>query len=75
MGIYRHLTDEQLTQKRDRLLDSLEQRLTGPTAASAQGRSVQYGQQTDAIRKELEQINAELDVRTGTASHRPIYLV
>ena len=75
MGIYSHLTNEQLTQKRDRLLDSLEQRLTGPTAASTQGRSVQYQQQTDAIRKELKDITGEIDARAGTASHRPIYLV
>lgn len=75
MGIYSHLSNEQLTQKRDRLIDSLEQRLTGPTAASSQGRSVQYQQQTEAISKELERITGEIEARAGTSSRRPIYLV
>lgn len=75
MGIYRHYTEQQLTQMRDSLMTSLHQRLTGPTSASTGSRSVQFQQKTEEIRKELGLITEELDARAGVASHRPIYLV
>lgn len=75
MGIYRHYTDEQLTQMRDSLMTSLHQRLTGPTSASNGSRSVQYQQKTEEVRKELELITGEIDARAGVSCRRPIYMV
>ncbi|MGQ3055170.1 MAG: hypothetical protein ACT6S0_25560 [Roseateles sp.] len=75
MGIYRHLTVEQLEANRDKLLSSLTERLTKPTSIGFEGRNVQFNQRTDEIRRELEAINVELDRRNGVASRAPIYIV
>lgn len=75
MGIYRHLSDAELAAMRDRLLASLQQRLTAPTSASNNGRNVQYQQSAKDIRKELEQVIEEIDSRAGHCARRPIYLV
>ncbi len=74
MGIYSHYSTEQLTALRDKLTNSLHDRLTTPTATAWGDRRIQYDQQTDAIRKEVAEVNAEFDRRAGTG-HRPIYLV
>lgn len=76
MGIYSHLTTEQLTAKRDKLLQALEDRLTQPTAAgSASGRNARYDQNPDQLRKELAEVIAEIGKRDTTATRGPIYLV
>lgn len=76
MGLYSHYAEQQLTELRDRLMGSLHARLTGPTAAGYNGRTVQYQQRTDDIRKELSLVNLELDRRAGrVAAGGPIYLV
>lgn len=75
MGIYRHLTVEQLEANRDKLLSSLTERLTKPTSVGFEGRNVQFNQRTDEIRRELEAINTELDRRNGVATRSPIYIV
>ena len=80
MGIYSHLTTEQLTTRRDSYLAALDARLTGPTQASssaqgAGGRSVQFNADTTQLRQAIEAINAELLRRTGQQPRRPIYMV
>lgn len=75
MGLYSHYTADELVALRARLMASLHDRLTGPSAATSNGRSVQYNAQTDGIRKELDAVNAELARRTGQAARRPIYMV
>lgn len=75
MGTYSHYTVDELAALRDRLMASLHDRLTGPTSAASNGRSVQYAAQTDGIRKELAAVNAELARRNGQATRRPIYMV
>ncbi len=76
MGIYSHLTTEQLTAKRDRLLQALEDRLTQPTAAgSPSGRNTRYDQNPEQLRKELAEVTSELQNRDGTSSRGPIYIV
>lgn len=82
MGLYRHYTVAELQALRDRLMAALHARLTGPSAAASNGRSLSYGipsaagQTIDQLRKELAAVNAELDRRNGgAAQHRPIYLV
>ena len=55
MGIYSHLTTEQLTKRRASYLAALDARLTGPTQASssaqgAGGRSVQFNADTTQLR-------------------------
>jgi hypothetical protein len=75
MGLYSHYTTPDLEALRQRLMDSLHARLTGPTSATSNGRSVQFQQQTDNIRKEADAVTAELNRRNGVVSHRPIYLV
>lgn len=75
MGIYSHFTTEQLTAKRDSYLAALEARLTGPSAASSNGRSIQYQQDTRQLERQVAAINDELALRSGRASRRPIYLV
>lgn len=75
MGLYSHYTTLELEALRQRLMDSLHARLTGPTSASSSGRSVQYQQQTDNIRKEAAEVGTELARRNGRADRRPIYLV
>lgn len=80
MGIYSHLTTEQLTKRRDSYLDALDARLTGPTQASSGGqgvggRSVQFNADTTQLRQAIEAINAELLRRAGQQPRRPIYMV
>lgn len=76
MGIYSHLSDEQLTTTRERLSQSLVDRLTAPTAAgSSSGRNVQYQQRTAEIERQITLINEEISGRTGGAARGPIYLV
>lgn len=80
MGIYSHLTTEQLTKRRDSYLAALDARLTGPTQASssaegAGARSVQFNADTTQLRQAIEAINAELLRRTGQQPRRPIYMV
>lgn len=52
MGIYRHFTDAELQATRPRLMASLQGRLTAPTLAAHNGRSVQYQQNIAKIRKD-----------------------
>lgn len=80
MGIYSHLTTEQLTTRRDSYLAAIDARLTGPTQASssaegAGARSVQFSADTTQLRQAIESINAELLRRTGQQPRRPIYMV
>lgn len=75
MGIYSHLTDTELTALRGQLVASHTARLTGPTSASSNGRSISYQQQTQSIKREIEEINAEIDQRAGRTQRRPIYIV
>lgn len=73
MGIYSHLSVEQLQAKRDKLMQALEARLTLPTSASEGGRSVQFNQDTTQIERQIQAIDEELDSRTGKR-RGPIYL-
>ncbi|EXU79453.1 hypothetical protein AX13_04915 [Comamonas aquatica DA1877] len=80
MGIYSHLTTEQLTTRRDSYLAALDARLTGPTQASssaegAGARSVQFNADTTQLRQAIDAINVELLRRAGVQPRRPIYLV
>ena len=75
MGLYSHYSTPDLEALRQRLMASLHDRLTGPTSASSNGRSVQFQQQTDHIRKEAGEVATELARRSGQADRRPIYLV
>lgn len=75
MGLYSHLTTDELTALRGKLLASLTDRLTGPTSVGYQNRSVAYQQSTADIRRELAAIGDELAARTGSATRRPIYVV
>lgn len=74
MGIYSDLTIEELQATRKRLRDSLHDRLTKATSASFEGRSAQYQQRTDDIRREIEAVGLELDRRAGRVTRGPIYL-
>lgn len=75
MGLYSYYSTSDLEALRQRLMDSLHDRLTGPTSATSNGRSVQFQQQTDHIRKEAAEVAAELARRNGQFDRRPIYLV
>lgn len=76
MGIYTRDTTDQLTTKRAALADSLHKRLTQPTLIEHAGSRAQYAQATDSIRREIADIDRELDRREGTpAQHRPFYVV
>lgn len=75
MGIYSHLSDDELQATRDQLMGSLQQRLIAPTSASYAGRSIQFAQQTADIKAEIEAIGIELNRRKGLTERRPIYLV
>jgi hypothetical protein len=73
---YGHYTVAQLETLRDRLLASLHDRLTAPTSAAGAGRQVQYQQSPDAIRRELAEVNGELERRgSGGVARGPIYMV
>ncbi|MCW5648359.1 MAG: hypothetical protein KIS62_01300 [Ramlibacter sp.] len=76
MGIYSQSTVTELNAMRGRLLASLQDRLTSPTAAGGNGRSVQFQQDTDKIKAEISAIDAEIQTRSGCGAVRgPIYLV
>lgn len=75
MGLYSHYTANELTALRDRLMASLHDRLTAPTAAASNGRSIQYQQSVEQIRKELADVNVEIARRSGQATRSPIYMV
>ena len=88
MSLYSHLTDQELFAKRTLYMESLDQRLTGPSRVSSGGstvgfndRAVEYQRSIEDLRRELRSITAELQARgltptTGTARPRqPIYLV
>lgn len=75
MGLYSHYTVDQLSTLRDSLMNSLHARLTAPTQANSNGREVRYQQSPDAIRKELQNVTAEIARRSGQATRGPIYLV
>ena len=80
MGLYSHLTTEQLTARRDSYLAAIDARLTGPTQASHStdgvgARSVQFNADTTQLRRAIDDINAELLRRTGQAARKPIYMV
>ncbi len=80
MGLYSHLTTEQLTARRDSYLAAIDARLTGPTQASHStdgvgARSVQFNADTSQLRRAIDDINAELLRRTGQPARKPIYLV
>lgn len=75
MGVYRHLTDEQLTQTRDALFAALTDRATKPTAAGSGDRSAQYGQRIQDIERQLVAVNEEIDRRAGRSTRGPIYMV
>ncbi|MDR2325488.1 MAG: hypothetical protein LBE51_08835 [Acidovorax sp.] len=80
MGLYSHLTTDQLTAKRDSYMAALDARLTGPTQASSSAdgvgaRAVQFNGDTTQLRRQIAEINAELQRRTGVRLPRPIYLV
>ncbi|OAD82124.1 hypothetical protein ATN89_21780 [Comamonas thiooxydans] len=56
MGLYSHLTTEQLTARRDSYLAAIDARLTGPTQASHStdgvgARSVQFNADTTQLRR------------------------
>lgn len=74
MGIYSHLTTAQLQAKRDTFLAALEARLTLPTMASGEGRSVQFAQTPADLERQLRAVNEELARRAGSATRGPIYL-
>ncbi|WP_431113063.1 hypothetical protein [Variovorax paradoxus] len=56
-------------------MPSLQDRLTAPTLAAHNGRSVQYQQNVAEIRKEIAAVSEELDRRSGAGSRGPIYIV
>jgi len=75
MGIYRYLSVSELQATRTRLMASLQDRLTAPTSAAHNGRSVQYQQSVAEIRKEIAAVSEELDRRSGGSSLDPICIV
>ena len=76
MGTYSHLSITELEALRVKLTTSLTDRLTSPTQASSNGRSVSYQQTTADIKREIESVNAELQRRQGGAATRgPIYII
>lgn len=75
MGLYRTLSEQELNLLRRKLFVSLHERLTGPTSATVNGRGVQYQQRTDELRRELADIDAELNRRAGVPLRGPIYIV
>lgn len=88
MGLYSHLTDAELTAKRDRMMAAHEERLIGPSKVASSGssvsfndRAVEYQQTIKNIEAALRSINTEMQARgltptTGTAKPRqPIYLL
>lgn len=75
MGIYSHLSEAELTAKRNELLNSLERVASGVASVSSNGRSVSYHTQSGEVRRLLNEVNAELTRRAGGNTYGPIYLV
>jgi len=75
MGLYRYSTDQELQQLRARLFAALHERLTGPISATVNGRGIQYQQRTDELRRELADVDAELNRRSCVPLRGPIYIV
>ena len=76
MGTYSRDTTDQLTARRAALADALHKRLTQPTSVNHNGSSAHYAQTTDTIKREIADIDRELDRREGTpAQNRPFYVV
>lgn len=88
MGIYSHETTADLIAKRQRLSETLELRLTGPSRVSSRGnsseynnRSAEYQNAIKELRAAIGEITAELAKRgedgslSGSNVRRPIYLV
>jgi hypothetical protein len=81
MGIYSHISTEDLTAKRSRLVDALELRLTTPSRVASGTHAAEYQQVSEQIRKEIGGINSELERRgasgslSGSNARSPIYLV
>lgn len=75
MGIYSHYTVVQLQELRDSLTQSLHDRLTKPTSASSATRNARFDQSPEELRKELREVCAELDRKSGAYRGGPIYLV
>lgn len=89
MGIYSHMTTEELRTLRTQYSQSLTERLTGPSKIAASGktvafndRAVEYQQTIEHLKKEIERINSELKSRgvddslSGADNARgPIYLM
>lgn len=75
MGIYSHLTDEELRAKRDKLLTAMERAASGTASVSSAGRSVSYQSSLSEARRLLNEVQAELARREGAAPLGPIYLV
>jgi hypothetical protein len=76
MGLYSRISTDQLNTQRAALADSLLKRLTQPTAIDHNGSSAQYNQRTADIKRELREIDSELDRREGApAQNRPFYVM
>ena len=76
MGIYRRDSTDQLTASRAALADSLQKRLTQPTSIEHNSSRAQYAQATEAIKREIAEIDRELDRREGLpAQNRPFYVI
>lgn len=75
MGTYSHLTNYALEELRDKLVDSLTQRLTSPTSASHNARSVAYQQRPEDLRREIAAINEEIATRQGRTTRGPIHVI
>jgi hypothetical protein len=73
--MYGHMTVAELEALRDKLQAALTAVLTGPTEAAGAARSVKYGQNPAAIRRELNAVISELGRRAGSTTRGPIYLV
>ena len=71
MGIYSHYTTDELKALREKLIAALH----SPSSTAYNGRSLAQRSASD-IRRELNDINAELGAREGAApNHRPIYVI
>lgn len=75
MGIYSHLTDAELSARRDSLLAGIEAAAGGVASVSNNGRSVSYQGNLSEARRLLDAVQAEINLRAGVRSRGPIYLV
>lgn len=74
MGIYSHLTDADLTAKRDQLLAAVESTASGIASVNHNGRGVSYSSSAANARRLLGDVQAEIDRRAGRAARGPIYM-